>query len=633
MLSTFHGIETGKKGLMSNNMGIQTTGHNLSNVETEGYSRQKVNLSTTIPLYEPSANRVEVPGQIGTGVQVEDIQRVRDQAIDDRINYEKGGLGYWETKQKFLHQLEIIFNEPDKPNLRTVLDDFWESWQKLAADPTEQASRLELIQRAELLAKTMNHTYNSVYDLRQNVNLLIEQKIAEINHIAREIATLNIQIVKSEAMGDKPNDLYDKRDLLADRLSKIVDIRIERNNKHELIVYIGTENLVQGGKVHEVRGVGEPENDGLTAVLWDDGRQVKLGAGELAGLMDVRDNDLRKALQNLNSLAVNITDTTNEVHRDGFGLNLTTNNNFFKEIPLSPVANGDYDFNNDGIFDGVAIFRVSGTERLDEHTVIGSSGFLNFGPSRFNGQDVLIQYQATDKVKDVIERINQSDAGVVAYLNHKGQLSLKAKIPEDRRFPQFVIRHIEDSGNFLVGVAGVLSQSGANGAFDYRTPGNITKFNVPAENIALTFQKNQGAWFALDEKILANPDNIAAAAGIDTNGDGDPDRINGLGDNRNALQIAELRHRKIMIEERSSASDFIKAMIGDFGTRSEAAIVNMDKNKAVVDSLENLRKQISGVNVDEELSKMIMYQHGYNASARLVSVIDRMIETLIRMGA
>ncbi|MGC8770644.1 MAG: flagellar hook-associated protein FlgK [Brevinematia bacterium] len=633
MLSTFHGIETGKKGLMSNNMGIQTTGHNLSNVETEGYSRQKVNLSTTIPLYEPSANRVEVPGQIGTGVQVEDIQRVRDQAIDDRINYEKGGLGYWETKQKFLHQLETIFNEPDKPNLRTVLDDFWESWQKLAADPTEQASRLELIQRAELLAKTMNHTYNSVYDLRQNVNLLIEQKIAEINHIAREIATLNIQIVKSEAMGDKPNDLYDKRDLLADRLSKIVDIRIERNNKHELIVYIGTENLVQGGKVHEVRGVGEPENDGLTAVLWDDGRQVKLGAGELAGLMDVRDNDLRKALQNLNSLAVNITDTTNEVHRDGFGLNLTTNNNFFKEIPLSPVANGDYDFNNDGIFDGVAIFRVSGTERLDEHTVIGSSGFLNFGPSRFNGQDVLIQYQATDKVKDVIERINQSDAGVVAYLNHKGQLSLKAKIPEDRRFPQFVIRHIEDSGNFLVGVAGVLSQSGANGAFDYRTPGNITKFNVPAENIALTFQKNQGAWFALDEKILANPDNIAAAAGIDTNGDGDPDRINGLGDNRNALQIAELRHRKIMIEERSSASDFIKAMIGDFGTRSEAAIVNMDKNKAVVDSLENLRKQISGVNVDEELSKMIMYQHGYNASARLVSVIDRMIETLIRMGA
>ncbi|MGC8765474.1 MAG: flagellar hook-associated protein FlgK [Brevinematia bacterium] len=633
MLSTFHGIETGKKGLMSNNMGIQTTGHNLSNVETEGYSRQKVNLATTLPLYEPSANRVEMAGQIGTGVKVEDIQRVRDQAIDDRINFEKGGLGYWETKQKFLHQLETIFNEPDKPNLRTVLDDFWESWQKVAADPTEQASRLELIQRSELLAKTMNHTYNSVYDLRENVNLLVEQRINEINNIAREIATLNIQIVKSEAMGDNPNDLYDKRDLLTDRLSKIIDIRIERNNKHELIVYIGTENLVQGGKVHEVKGVGNPENDGLLDVLWDDGRKVKLGAGELAGLVDVRDNDLRKAIQNLNSLAVNLTDSVNEVHRDGFGLNLTTNNNFFKEIPLSHFANGNYDFNNDGVEDGVAIFRVSGTESLDENTVIGSAGFLNFGPARYGGEDIVVQYNANDRIKDIIERINQSDAGVVAYLNHKGQFSLKAKTPSDSRFPAFVIRHIEDSGNLLVGITGILSASGANGAFDYRTTGDVVKFNVPATNIALTFQKNAGAWFGLDDKILANTDNIAAAGGIDTTGDGDIDRINGLGDNRNALKIAELRHKKIMIEDRSTAGDFLKAMIGDFGTRSEAAIVNMDKNKAVVDSLENLRKQISGVNVDEELSKMIMYQHGYNASARIITVIDRMIETLIRMGS
>lgn len=633
MLSTFHGIETGKKGLMSNNMGIQTTGHNLANIETEGYSRQKVNLSTTIPIYEPSASRVEIPGQIGTGVQVEDIQRVRDQAIDDRIIYEKGGLGYWETKQKFLHQLEMIFNEPDKPNLRTVLDDYWESWQKVASDPTEKASRLELIQRAELLAKTMNHTFNSVYDLRKNVDLLVEQKIDEINNIAKEIATLNIQIVKSEAMGDKPNDLYDKRDLLIDRLSKIVDIRVERNNKHEVIVYVGTENLIQGGKAHEVRKVGNPENDGLIDAIWDDGRKVKLGMGELAGLISVRDDDLRKALQNLNSIATNITDATNEIHRDGFGLNLSTNNNFFKEIPLSPYANGDYDFNNDGIVDGVAIFRVSGKESIDENTLIGSAGFLNFGPSVAGGEDIVIEYKPTDRVKDIIERINQSDAGVTAYINHKGQFSLKAKASDDKRLPSFVIRHIEDSGNFLVGITGILTNSGPGGAFDYKTPGNITKLAVPAHNIALSFQKNPAAWFSLDEKIKANPENIAAASGIDSKGDGDIDRVNGLGDNRNALLIAELRHKRIMIEDRSTVNDFVKAMIGDFGTRSENAIVNMEKNKGVVDSLENLRKQISGVNVDEELSKMIMYQHGYNASARIITVIDRMIETIIRMGA
>src|SRR5271157_3027938 len=121
MLGTFFGIELGKKGLEANNAGLEVTGHNLSNVETEGYSRQKVNLTTFVPIYEPSANRVETPGQYGTGVVVEDIQRVRDQAIDDRINFEKGGFGFWEMKQQFLHLMEMVHNEPNKPNIRTVL--------------------------------------------------------------------------------------------------------------------------------------------------------------------------------------------------------------------------------------------------------------------------------------------------------------------------------------------------------------------------------------------------------------------------------------------------------------------------------------------------------------------------------
>jgi flagellar hook-associated protein 1 FlgK len=633
MLSTFHGIEVGKKGLMANNMGLETTGHNLSNIETEGYSRQKVNLTAFMPLYEPSANRVEVPGQIGTGVVVQDIERVRDQAIDDRINYEKGGLGYWEAKQQFLRQIEMIHNEPGKPNLRTALDEYWESWQKVGADPTERASREELIQRAGALSKTFQHTFDSLYDLRKNADNLIDQRINEINHMAGEISSLNLQIVKSEAMGDKPNDLYDKRDLLVDKLSKVVDIRVERNNKHEVIVYIGTENLVQGGLVNKINGVGNPANEGFTEAIWADGRKVKLGGGELAGLISARDEDVKQAIEQTDSLSVNIVDSTNEVHRDGYGLNLTTNNNFFKELPISPYADGGYDFNNDGNPDGTALFKVSGSEKINETTVIGSSGFLNFGPSVPNAADVVVAYNANDKVKDVIDKINQSEAGVTAYLNQRGQLSFKAKFPGDDRFPPFVIRHVEDSGNLLVGIAGMLSQSGGAGAFDYRNIGDVAKFNVPSFNVSFTPEKHPAAWMEVDSKIIANPDSIAAAGGVDTNGDSKPDKINGLGDNRNALAIADLRNKKIMVESQSTFGEFTRAMVGDFGTRSESAKINLDKNNAVVDSLVNLRHEVSGVNVDEEMAKMLMFQHGYNASARLVSTFDRMLETLIRMGA
>lgn len=632
MLSTFHGIEVGKKGLMANRMGLETTGHNLSNIETEGYSRQKVNLTATAPLYDPSANRVETAGQIGTGVEVEDIQRVRDQAIDDRINFEKGGLGFWEMKQQFLHQIEMIQNEPGKPNIRTVLDEYWESWQKVAADPTERASREELIQRTEALSDTFNHNFNSLYNLRKNADDLVEQRINDINNMASEIANLNIQIVKSEAMGDKPNDLYDRRDLFVDRLGKNVDVRIERNNKHELIVYIGAENLVQGGLANKIQGVGNTGNDGFLDVKWADGRTVNLGAGELAGIVSARDDDIKKSIDNIDSLAVNITDSTNEVHRDGFGLNLSTNNNFFKELPITPYANGNYDFNNDGVPDGTAVFKVSGTEKLNENTVIGSGGFLNLGPVVQNGKDVVIKYNAGDKVKDVIDRINQSDAGVVSYLNQRGELAIKAKFPSDNRFPPFTIRHIEDSGNFLVGIAGILSASGAQGSFDYRNAGDVAKFNVQSFHVSFSPEKHPAAWLALDDKIKANPDSIAAAGAVDTTGNGKPDRVNGLGDNRNALEIAGLRNKKVMVENQSTFGEFTKSMVGDFGTRSETAKVNMDKNKAVVDSLVNLRKEISGVNVDEEMTKMLMFQHGYNASARLISTEDRMLETLMKLG-
>ncbi len=633
MFSTFHGIEIGKKGLQTNNVGMDTVGHNLSNVETEGFSRQKVTLQSFEPLYAPSANRVEMSGQVGTGVEVQDIQRVRNQAIDDRINYEKGGLGYWGMKKEFLHQVEMVLNEPGKPNLRTVMDEYWSAWKNVADNPNDQASRAELIQRALAVTDTFKHNFGSLSDLRNNAEQLVGQRVNEINNMAEEIRGLNVQIVKSEAMGDFPNDMYDKRDLLVDKLAKIVDIKVERNNKHEVIIYVGAENLVQGEHVNKVHAVGNPDNDGFSDVLWADGRKVKLGGGELAGLIDVRDIDIRDAINQLDSLAVNMTDATNEVHRDGFGLNLSTDQNFFKSMPLSPAANGDYDFTNDGIVDGTALFKVSGTESVDLKSIVGSGGLLNFGPSKVGGPNITVEYQPTDTIEDVMKRINQSDAGVVTYINHKGQFSLKAKFPTDNRQPPFVMRHVEDSGNFLVGITGILNQNGAAGAFDYQNVNDITKFSVPEFNISFTPEKHAAGWINVDEAILANPDNIAVAGGIDTSGDGNPNQVNGLMDNRNALAISEIRHRLIMVESESTLGDYFKKMVGDMGTRSETAQVNLGKNKTVVDSLENLRKEISGVNVDEELTKMITFQHGYNASARLVSTMDRMLETLMRMGA
>lgn len=633
MFSTFHGIEVGKKGLQASTTGLDTIGHNLSNVATEGYSRQNVTMESYVPLFEPTAHsRSQTAGQVGSGVVVSDISRIRDNAIDTQINAEMGTLGFWDTRQEYLEQIEVIYGEPGDSNLRTAMDEYWESWLSVSTDPTESAYRVELVQRAQSVTDTVNNMYEQLSELRSSADLLVGQKVAEINGIAQELAALNVQIVQSEALGDNPNDLYDRRNLLLDDLSEQVNTKVEWNN-NEVIVYIGSENLVQGGEYNPLEAVGDPDNEGLFEVVWEDGRTVELNSGELLGTMTARDEDIGGAIHDLDALTINFVSATNEIHRDGFGLNGSTDLNFFEERVLSPYANGNYDYNGDGEADGSAIFKVSGTQSIEGSDLIGTNGELNLGASRQDGEDVTIAYTATDTVQNVIDRINDSDADVNAYLNSAGQLSLKATYPEDDRFPEFTLRHIEDSGNFLVGISGLLNQSGAGGAFDYGNINAVNQFSSPTESIDFTPALHPAAYFAVNEDILADSDNVAAAGAIDTTGDGDPDDITGLGDNTTALLMSDLRYSELAVESEATVGEFWQAMVADVGTKAATASTNVDASEAVVTSLQASREEYSGVSVDEEITKMLMYQHGYNASARLVTTINGMLETLMSMGA
>ncbi len=632
-LSAFHGIELGRKSLNAHQTALSVVGHNLSNLNTEGYSRQIIDLETWIPLYPPDLTREATAGQIGTGVVPQSIRRVRDAFIDSRITFENGGLGFWKARHNFLHQIEMIYNEPNTPNLRTAIEKFWEAWQKVAMDPTERAARRELLQRAELLTSTVRHTFNSLYDLRKNAELLLHDRINEINHIAEEIAKLNAQIRKSEALGDNPNDLYDRRDLLVEKLSKLVDVKVHRDGK-EFIVYIGSDHLVQGEHYERLALVENRQNEGFSDVVWEkDGRRVKIEGGEVLGLITARDVDIFTEIQRIDALASNLMDLTNEIHRSGFGLNGRTGVDFFTWHNLSPYANGDYDFNGDGILESTAVFKVSGTQKLSPETVVNYSGTINFGPATFNGPNIMIQYNAGDMVKDIIKRINESGAGVVAYLNHRGEFTIKAKVPQDRRFEPFVIRHIEDSGNFLVGIAGILRASGPAGAYDWQNVGQINQFQAGAERISLTPQRHPASWIQVNPILHLDPDNIAAAGGRDANGDGIPDYTLGPGDNSNALLIAGLKHKDVMIDSHSNFEMFFKAMVGDVGTKAEASAVSIKKQELVLQNLKNLREEKSGVNIDEEVSKLLMYQHAYNAAARFITYMDRLLDTIInRMG-
>jgi len=633
MPSTFHGIELGKSSLITHTQALNVTGHNLSNLNTEGYSRQVMHIQTFEPIFMPDLTREERPGQLGQGMITSSIVRVRDALIDNRIIFENSNLGYLDLRNKYIHQMEMVYAEPSAYNdpsmintLRTSLDEFMSTWQELANQPDQNSARIVLVEKANILTSSVRHHFEQLTDIRNNVDKEVQDRVTEINQLAQKIAHLNDRILKSEAMKDNPNDLYDQRDMLIDRLSKIADIQISREDKDELILFIGGRMIVQGQKYEQLNMIAQADNNGYYDVYWKDGEKLVIRGGELAGLIDLRDIDLYYEIKKVDSFAANVTDLVNEIHRDGFGANKATGNNFFVEFPFTTDPLGNFDRNRDGADDSTYIFRVSGSNNLDINDKIGIEGQMNI-----NGKT--INYYSTDTLNDVIRRINESGARVNAFLNPQGKLTLKADFQQNNTTPDFVIQHLEDTGLFLTGYTGILNANGQAGAFDWQTINQVNQFTQNSK-WAVAPLVNPSAYMSVEALILSDNNYIASASGVDTDGDGVKDLSNGVGDSKNALKIASLKHEKVMVGMSLTFSEYFEVLVSDVGSRGNLAEKGFKAAETIVQNLENIRKSISGVNIDEEFANLIKFQHGYNATAKIMTEMDKMIETLIfRLGA
>ncbi|MBN1898541.1 MAG: flagellar hook-associated protein FlgK [Spirochaetes bacterium] len=632
MASTFMGIELGKRGIIAHQQAIQTAGHNVTNAETEGYSRQRVILETEHPLYDPSLNREQRAGQIGQGTIAARIERIRNAFIDDKINNTLDLYGYWKTRNDFIYQAELVHNEPTDLSLRTLLDNFWASWEELANNPSELSVRKVVKERAVTLMESLKHTYNQLKYIQDNVDIAVVTKVNEINGLGKKIRDLNVEIQRSLNLGDMPNDLMDKRDLLVERLSQLVNIEIQRNEEDEFIVYIRGEHFVQGPLFQELTAVSNPAKDGYHDIYWKEiNLTPTITSGEMKGLLEIRDDILKKQLAHLNNFAVNLTDLVNEIHRDSFAMDGVTNRDFFRYLPATTAINGDYDSNNDGTLDSTALFKMTGIRTLDPKEKIGTQGVITFAANSQGGAPATVNYFPGDTVEEVIDRINKSNAEVVSYLDHRNRIVLKSTLSQN--YEHFIIRHVEDSGDFLAGVGGVLKASGAVGAYDWARTGASAALQGGAAFYTITPQDHIASWGDVNSAIKNDVGKIAAAWGTDSNGDGDLDIPTGVGDGTSALRIAELRYKKVMIGDNATFDEYYTSLITETGSLGEQAKLETEIAEKLLDNYKNIRQSLSGVNLDEEMANLVMFQHGYNASARVVSIMDHMLDTIInRMG-
>ena len=620
-MSTFQGIEIGKTGLITSRRGLDVVGHNIANVANRAYSRQRVEI-TSLPSIDIGKLKV------GQGALATTIRRIRDFYLDLRI-YDVNALkNLWETKFNILREVEQIVGEPGTTattsfaTIKTRLEDFVNSLNDMANHPSQTAHRQEVLVKAKTLTQSIRQTYHHLYTLQQNLNDQIIDNVREINNILKEIADLNVRIAQDQAKGLSPNDLMDKRDALVKKLSSYLDVQVT-DTERGYIVSSGGIHLVLQDHYETIEAVPTRNLYNSFVHLEVKGKNFLPEAGKLRALLDLRDRDIAYMIRLLNSLAANLISDINAIHKEAFGLNGKTGLPFFKEQFLAKAPWAMFDLNGDGIPDSTGIYMVIGKNKLDPNAVLGFSGTIDLG-------NVKINYYAEDRVKDVITRINASGADVVAYLDTKSRLVIKATLSKSSVRPDFVISHLEDSGRFLSDFAGILKGSGKVNAFDWHIPRDAEKLY----NYVALYDVNPASWIDVSEAVAKDPNNIAAAYGKDLDGDGVADELTGKGDNRAALDMVKILSNAnvVMLDKQvSSFSQHIDKSVAWLGALTQGVKMGMEREKTVLLALENMKESISGVDIDEEVANMIKYQHSYQAAAKFIATLNQMLDMLIRM--
>ncbi|WNQ11599.1 flagellar hook-associated protein FlgK [Paenibacillus aurantius] len=247
MRSTFHSLEISKRALFTQQAALSTTGHNIANANTEGYSRQVVNMKAARPIEAVGLSHSTAPGQLGMGVEFDSITRIREKFLDDQFRNENKSLGSWSVRQDTLEKLETIIAEPSETGIRTVVNNFFKAWSDLSKDPEKTDGRKIVREAAMAMADAFNTTSRQLEDLKGDLTANINVTISQVNTQIDSISRLNAEIQRVEGLGDNANDLRDQRDLLTDQLSKIVNIQVQ-DSPQGYTITMGSVALVEGAQ-------------------------------------------------------------------------------------------------------------------------------------------------------------------------------------------------------------------------------------------------------------------------------------------------------------------------------------------------------------------------------------------------
>jgi len=622
MASMFNSLNIGYSGLSAAQIGINTTGQNIANAETEGYSRKRVINSASMPVITGN-------GQVGNGVDVQDIARVFDNFVFDRYTSVSADKSYSDFERQTLEELSTYFPEIDGVGIKADLAEYYKTWQTFSDNPNNDAVKIALAKQTQTLSKHINQTYDKVKSLQDEVNKQLEVNVNQVNELAQQLADINRSIDSAEA-GDvyMASDLRDKRNVIEKDLAKLIGADVNRGQMSanieiddnaniktgSYVVEVNGYNLVDGSTVHPLK-VSKDENEyGFYEVSYErqDGVLIPLeeeiSGGKIGAIFDLRgraldtttqmptDGTLQNTLSNLNAFAKGLIEATNNLYAQGATQQMESNS--MELDPADPLVSSKYNI-KEGSFD-VVVYDIDGKEVAKRNITIDNATSMS-GVKDSNS----IEGQILSNKDDNGDSNANNDIDDFLTFNYQAaangdvKLSLGLNADAKSKGYTFALQDQLSDASFASGT----NFAGAIGLGRYLDGDS-------AKNIDLNFNLSQ------------NPTDIHAGYSSVS------------GDNRIALDMIQQQFEeydfKVNDQTYNTTVNGMYDMTATYvGIATNSAVTQNETVTTQYNATEQEFFSISKVSIDEELTNLIKYQTSYGAAAKVISTIDQMMQTLL----
>ena len=634
MPSQFFGLNIAYTGLLASNAAMNTTSNNIANVQTEGYSRQQVTQQAS------NALRVfQTYGCAGAGVETLAIERVRDEFYDGRFWDNNAQLGEYDMKQYYMQQLETYFDDDGKSTgFKTIFDQLMVTgMQALLKDPNSATAKSQFVGYAGALTEYFNGMAGNLEKVQKDINQEIKLKVDEINSIAGEVATLNKQINTIELTGTKANELRDRRTLLIDELSKIVDVEvketpiIDANNENRetganryMVKIAGGQMLVDGSDYNGLEcvartsyeKVNQTDIDGLYEVYWEDGQKFNLYnasmGGDLAGLIQMRDGN------NGENFTGQVTATGTTTTADGKTHDTVTvkvTKAYLQDLNKCNLSD------QGGILDlGNQEFYYDSWEYTCEYDANGVATYtytFTLSDSEKNPRSI-----TNDRVGKKAEiGTDLSYQGIPYYMNQMNEWI--------RTFSQ-KFNDILTSGYSGNGDPGVKMFTGnkATGGEQFLLDDAAKRYDKQEKKSSkVTVKVNDDSYYRLTAKNFDILEAIEQDPSLMANR---KDAADGVEQNDLLNDLKNLATDKTKMSFRGcNASEFLQCILSDVALNASRANTFYASFKDISATIDNQRISISGVDEDEEAVNLVKYKNGYNLASKMIQTLTEIYDRLI----